>query len=205
MFRSDKVDGEYTDMYGRTLDSGLNNAYFGLKLSGNYMLPSLSKAYMATGHNSALIDEDGRKYIVYHTRFDDGSEMHSPRVHQYLLNKEQWPCMLPYQFQDERVSESGYTKEEVTGRYYFINQGTAIDAKIAEPAIIYLREDGTVIGENTSGTWEAAEGTYYVNINIGETEYSGVFCAMNDEAGTPVMTFSAVGNNESIWGVKYLG
>ena len=205
VFRSDKVDGEYTDMYGRTLDSGLNNAYFGLKLSGNYMLPSLSKAYMATGHNSALIDEDGRKYIVYHTRFDDGSEMHSPRVHQYLLNKEQWPCMLPYQFQDERVSESGYTKEEVTGRYYFINQGTAIDAKIAEPAIIYLREDGTVIGENTSGTWEAAEGTYYVNINIGETEYSGVFCAMNDEAGTPVMTFSAVGNNESIWGVKYLG
>jgi len=30
-----------------------------------------------------------------------------------------------------------------------------------------------------------------------------VFCKMLDEAGTEVMTFSAVGSNESVWGVKY--
>ena len=38
---------------------------------------------------------------------------------------------------------------------------------------------------------------------MNEVEYSGVFCEMNDEAGTPVMTFSMVGANKSIWGVKY--
>ena len=34
-------------------------------------------------------------------------------------------------------------------------------------------------------------------------EFSGVFCRMKYEAGTDVMTFSAVGQNESVWGVKY--
>ena len=38
---------------------------------------------------------------------------------------------------------------------------------------------------------------------LGEQDYSGIFCAQNDAAGTPVMTFSAVGGNESLWGVRY--
>jgi hypothetical protein len=98
----------------------------------------------------------------------------------------------------------------VIANYTFSNQLAVASPEIKGlwdfcPVPGTLREDGTVIGENTRGTWETAEGTYYLSITIGETEYSGVFCAMNDEAGTPVMTFSAVGNNESIWGVKYLG
>lgn len=47
------------------------------------------------------------------------------------------------------------------------------------------------------------DGTYYMHFTYNDREYSGVFCAMHDEAGTPVMTFSAVGSNESVWGVKY--
>ena len=39
--------------------------------------------------------------------------------------------------------------------------------------------------------------------SIDGVDYSGVFCQMKDEAGTDVMTFSAVGSNLSIWGVKY--
>ncbi|MDD7332896.1 MAG: glycoside hydrolase family 43 C-terminal domain-containing protein [Lachnospiraceae bacterium] len=46
-------------------------------------------------------------------------------------------------------------------------------------------------------------GTCYMRLIYDEVEYSGVICEMKDEAGTNVMTFSAVGNNESIWGVKY--
>ena len=192
-------------MNGKQLTKGLNNAYFGLKLSGNYMLPSLTKAYMATGHNSALIDDDGRKYIVYHTRFDNGNEKHSPRVHQYLLNAEGWPCMLPYQTQGETVSADGYTAADVAGRYYLIDQGTAISADIAQPEILYLSEDGKAKTETSEGSWEMKEGTYLMNITLGDRSYSGVFCAMDDEAGAPVMTFSAVGYNESLWGVKYIG
>ncbi|MDY5520829.1 MAG: glycoside hydrolase family 43 C-terminal domain-containing protein [Agathobacter sp.] len=53
------------------------------------------------------------------------------------------------------------------------------------------------------GTWSMKNGTCYMRLIYDEVEYSGVICEMKDEAGTNVMTFSAVGNNESIWGVKY--
>lgn len=205
VFRSETIDGDYVDMNGEfPLDTSNPTHYpYGLKLSGNYYLPSLEMAYMATGHNSAFIDDDGKKYIVNHTRFDNKTEDHEPRVHQYIINEEGWPCMLPYATDGETVSETGYDMADMAGRYYVINQGTAIDANIAQPFILYLGEDGKVYGDGVEGIWEAKDNTCYMNITYGDASYSGVFCQMNDEAGTQVMTFSAVGNNESVWGVKY--
>lgn len=205
VFRSETIDGDYVDMNGEfPLDTqNMEQAPYGLKLSGNYYLPSLEMAYMATGHNSAFVDDDGKKYIVNHTRFDNKTEDHEPRVHQFIVNEEGWPCMLPYATDGETVSETGYEMSDVAGRYYVINQGTAIDANIAEPFILYLEEDGKVYGDGVEGSWETKDNTCYMNITYGDTSYSGVFCQMNDEAGTQVMTFSAVGNNESVWGVKY--
>ncbi len=205
VFRSETIDGQYVDMNGKyPLDTGnLKQSPYGLKLSGNYYLPSLPMAYMATGHNSAFIDDDGKKYIVNHTRFDMNSEYHEPRVHQFIVNEEGWPCMLPFATDGETVSADGYERLELAGRYYVINQGTAINAEIAQPFILYLEEDGSVRGEGVQGSWEAKAGSCFMNITYGDKSYSGVFCQMNDEAGTQVMTFSAVGSNESVWGVKY--
>ena len=203
VLRSETPDGEYVDMNGKKPEKGFNHAYYGLKLSGNYMLPSLSKAYKATGHNSALVDDDGKKYIVYHTRFDNGTEQHSPRVHQFLVNAEGWPCMLPYQTAGETVSD--YTVSETAGRYYFIDQGTKIDGNVAQPVILYLNDDGTAKTESAEGTWALTDNSHYMTLTLDDRTYSGVFCKMNDEAGTPVMTFSAVGYNESVWGVCYNG
>ena len=111
--------------------------------------------------------------------------------------------MLPYATDGETVSESCYEAADVAGRYYVINQGTSIDAEIAQPFILYLDESGKVYGDGVEGTWEMKDGTCYMKVSYGDVNYSGVFCQMNDEAGTQVMTFSAVGNNESVWGVKY--
>lgn len=204
VYRSKTVDGDYVDMNGNTpWMKDKDHAGFGLKLSGNYMLPSLEQAYMATGHNSAFADDDGKEYVVFHTRFEKRGEEHEPRVHQMFANQEGWPCMLPYATDGETISESGYGSEELVGEYFVINQGTKIDAEIAEPVKLYLSKRGKVYGKDVEGTWEAKEGSYYMNITVGEKSYSGVFCKMNDEAGTEVMTFSAVGGNESLWGVKY--
>lgn len=203
VFRSETVDGDYVDMNGAYPETGANHSLYGLKMSGNYFLPSLNQAYMATGHNSAMIDDDGKMYICYHTRFDNGSENHSPRVKQFFLNAEGWPCTLPYTTNGETISETGYAREEVAGRYYMINQGTAIDATIAEPVIVYLTDKGNVFGEGITGTWTMTDDSYYMNITYNNKEYSGIFCKQTDEGGTEVMTFSAVGSNESIWGVKY--
>ncbi|MCR4902168.1 MAG: glycoside hydrolase family 43 protein [Butyrivibrio sp.] len=204
VFRSKTVDGEYVDMNGQTpfITSG-NHAYFGLKLSGNYRLPSLMQAYMATGHNSALIDEDtGKKYIAYHTRFESSGENHSPRVKQYFLNEEGWPCMLPYATSGETITND-ISISDVAGEYYVVNQGTAIDNEIAEPIKLVLSKRGIVYGDGIEGTWTLKDGSYYMTITYNEVTYSGVFCAQEDEAGTEVMTFSAVGANTSVWGVKY--
>ncbi len=205
VFRSETIDGDYVDMNGEfPMDTNNPEHYpYGLKLSGNYFLPSLEMAYMATGHNSAFVDEDGKKYIVNHTRFDNKTEEHEPRVHQFIVNEEGWPCMLPYATDGETVSESGYDKSAAAGRYYVINQGTAIDAEIAQPFILYLDESGQVYGDGVEGSWEMKDGTCFMKVSYDGKDYSGVFCQMNDEAGTQVMTFSAVGNNESVWGVKY--
>ena len=203
VFRSETVDGDYVDMKGATLEVGAAHANFGLKLSGNYNLPSLKRAYKATGHNSAFVDDDGKMYVVYHTRFENSGEAHSPRVKQFFLNEEGWPCMLPYATNQETISETGYAKDEVIGLYYFVSQGYYINDKVAQPIMIELAADGKVYGEDVEGTWEAKEGTYYMNLTVDGKEYSGVFCAQKDEAGTDVMTFSAVGGNTTVWGVKY--
>lgn len=208
VFRSETPDGEYVDMNGAYPTLGSSNERFGLKLSGNYMLPSLPMAYMATGHNSAFIDDDGKMYVAYHTRFDDGTEGHEPRVKQMFLNEEGWPVILPYATDGETISETGYSVEEIAGVYYFLLQGLDISSIIIEPMKIQLKEDGTVrgisYGKEVTGTWEQKEGSYFMKLNYNKGEYSGVFCKQNDEAGNEVMTFSAVGSNQSAWGIKYL-
>lgn len=65
--------------------------------------------------------------------------------------------------------------------------------------MISLNEDGTVSGA-AAGTWERKEGTHYMSLTCDDVVYSGVFCQMKDEAGTEVMTFSAVGDNQSVGG-----
>lgn len=209
VFRSKNPDGEYVDMNGKKPEFGNGNqANYGLKLSGNYRLPSLKKAYKATGHNSAMIDDDGKRLLCYHTRFEQNGENHSPRVKQYFLNKEGWPCLAPYATAGETLSESGYDKKDVVGRYYIVNQGKDISGVVAEPMIFYLTDDGKVFGEQFRGTWSMEEGTPYAHIRYTDVlgnklDFSGVLCRMKDEAGTEVMTFSGVGDNCSLWGVKY--
>lgn len=203
VFRSESPDGEYLDMNGEKPGRRGGHAAFGLKLSGNYMLPSLRRAYMATGHNSAMIDANGRRYLCFHSRFNDGTENHNPIVKQYALNAEGWPCLMPYATRGETLDDA-WSAEDAAGRWFVINQGAAIDDTIAEPVILYLRLDGTVGAEaGDAGVWALTEGTRFVSLTLDGTVYSGVLCRMQDESGADVTVFSAVGDNRSVWGVKY--
>ena len=66
-----------------------------------------------------------------------------------------------------------------------------------------MTEKVNAFPRSRDATWEAKKDSYQMKVTIDGTEYSGVFCKMKDEAGTEVMVFSAVGENESVWGVKY--
>ena len=210
VFRSENVTGPYVDQRGNSylnMPSGDQRAY-GVKISGNYMLPSLKDSYMATGHNSAFIEtKDGvtRRYVVYHTRFENSDEYHQPRVRQYVLNEEGWPCILPYATAGEAFSAADtYTMDDVAGRYYVTSQGIAIDGNVAQPVIYRLNADGTILlGDGTTGTWSLVEGTPYIHYTLNKQTYKGILCPMKDEAGTDVLTFSALYLNYSVLGVKY--
>lgn len=209
VFRSKEVNGDYVDMNGKKPELYDNDhSSFGLKISGNHTLPSLTTGYKATGHNSAFIDEDGKKYVVYHTRFANKGEYFEPRARQYFINEEGWPVMLPYITNGETISESGYSQDEIAGRYCIEELGLDISGTVPPPSIIYLGKDGKVYsraedGTTTEGSYSVSEGKYYMHITINGEEYSGVFCKQLDESGKEVLVFSACGQNKTIYGVKY--
>ncbi len=213
-FRSRDVEGPYTDTKGQTctmVDSANPeyNKEYGLKMMGNYQFPSLEKAYMAPGHNSAFIDQDGKMYVVYHQRFDDGKEYHQPRVHQLFANQDGWLVAAPFAVSGETLKEDGYTAADLAGTYYVVNHGTEISAKISPTKCCAFYSDGTVYSDDKDekvqiGSYEVETGTPYVTVTIKDEIFRGVMVEMTDEAGNQVMCFTGASDqNETLWGVHY--
>lgn len=210
LFRSTSPDGEYTDAANNVANTGnlSSNINLGVKFMGGYMLPSLRNAYLSPGHNSAFVDDDGKMYVVYHTRFADTKdkmeEFHQPRVHQMFVNEKGWLCPAPFQTKGETISSSGYSKEDMAGTYYMIIHRVSNNTSAEQYFNINLNDNGTVTGAY-SGKWSYSSGKYYMQIIINDVNYYGVFLKMNDEAGNNCITFSAVGSdNRTLWGVKYI-
>lgn len=206
LFRSKNPDGPYLDAAGNNavLSGNIDNAYCGIKLIGNYKFDCLDVGYKSAGHNSSFIDSDGQMYLVYHTRFNNGTEEHQVRVHQMFINEDGWPLVAPYEYSGDKISENGYSKDKVVGYYQFINHGNSNNSTMIETLNIKLNEDFTVSGDVT-GTWSMKDGSYFMNINIDGVIYKGVFFKEQDESKyeSKVMTFTALGsNNECIWGSK---
>lgn len=204
VFRSTSPLGPFTDPAGRqaVLPTNPNLDATGLKVMGNYKFSSLDKAYMACGHNSVLRDDDGKWYLFYHARFDDGNEFHEVRVHSMYFNEKGWPVVAPFEYARDEMSATGYNTEDIVGDYEFIDHGTATDGKIINYSNIKLNSDGTVSGAAT-GKWSQAKDTSAAELTIGGQVYNGYFLAAKDENGKKVMSFTAVGtNNHTIWGAQ---
>ncbi len=221
LFRSKNVEGPYVDAAGncaiRTSGSD-NQTNKGIKLFGNYYFSSLSgngdnsnKGYMSPGHNSAFIDTDGQRYLVYHTRFNLGNEWHAIRIHQQFLNEDGWPVTAVYEHQGSVISESGYDTSEIVGKYEFIDHGLAAETKFTDmlkTLEIELTADGKVTGD-AKGSWEQVTGEdgkgYYATFEIKGTVYKGIFFKQYNEGKKKeeTMTFSLIGeNNHCLWGSK---
>lgn len=206
LYRSKAVDGPYQDAADQTLGMVLDHSTYGLKMMGNYSFPSLDGGYMATGHNSALVDEDGSRYLIYHTRFEGKGEYHEPRVHQMFVTEDGWLVAAPFAYAGEKLKADGYAGQDAAaGVYYVVDHGTDIGEEIHGAQAWKLSANGKVSGDDISGTWSVTAGTNYITLTLGETVYHGVIVEMTDEAGNPVRCFSAAGNNnETLMGVHYL-
>lgn len=164
LFRSENPDGPYTDPSGQTL-GGSHQEKVGLKMIGNYTFPSLDVTYMAPGHNSALEDEDGKLYLVYHQRFANHGEYHEPRVHQLFRTQNGWLVAAPFETSGETLAENGYTLSDIVGTYYTVDHGIDISADVPKDKSISLQPDGGIYavtdeaGADRSDSASAATGT----------------------------------------------
>lgn len=205
MFRSKNITGPYLDAAGRNAaDNHENNEQYGIKLIGNYKLKGSNVGYKAAGHNSALIDDDGQHYLIYHQRFDRGTEYHEVRVHQQFLNQDGWPVTAVYENRNESIGH--YTDEDVLGEYELCNHGRNTTSDMVQMETITLLRNGKVGGDR-EGTWEKIKGDQfdYITVLLDDAEYHGIFFKQYDEKTEPkqVMTFTAIGNNNTcIWGSK---
>ncbi len=202
--RSKSPLGPFVDAAGNpaVLASTTNLDSVGLKVMGNYKFSSLDTAYMACGHNSVLRDDDGKWYLFYHARFNTGNEFHEVRVHEMFFNEDDWPVVTPFEYGGDHLAEAGYEESDIVGDYEYINHGNATNGNVINYQKITLNADHTISGDVT-GKWEQASGSAAATVTIGNQRYTGYFIAAENEKGTDVMSFTAVGsNNQTIWGAK---
>ena len=190
LFRAKKPEGPYVDMKEQTFGRGPHHEPYGLKLMGNYSFPSLSVGYKAPGHCSAFIEEgkvsghgkaSDEMYVVYHQRFDDGTERHEPRVHRLLRTKDGWLTAAPFAVNGD---EELYKAPD--GKYFLVRHGSDISGEVHEAEEVNISKG------------EVRE------LNIKIPEKSRAIIRQTDEAGNDIIAITWVSENESFWAVKYM-
>lgn len=204
VFRSESPDGPFVDSRG--IDAVFNsyqlnfgpNAVsnrgvniFGAYTSwGNQAKGNLGER--SQGHNSIIAAEDGRTYLVYHTRFQNWGESHQVRVHQVFQNKDGWLVAAPFEYTGEKVTseEIATTQqvatEKIPGKYKLLIHKYKLNhtkKEAAEPVEVTLTADKKITGDLT-GTWAVTEGTSYMNMVIGGIAYRGVMVEQTLEQKT---------------------
>lgn len=229
-FRSSNPDGPYKDAKGTSaifttyqMNYGPSaNSNAGNRLFGSYKWQSMGDAEVAQGHNSALLDDDGRAYLIYHTRFANGGEGHQVRVHQLFQNASGWLVAAPYEFvgspynQDSIESRQICSADEIAGTYQLILHPYRIDfanKAYQKESEIYLDAEGNVSGDYT-GSWTISiDNTSYILLKLAkkgstaQTQYTGVVLPQQ-VSGTnmPSVSFMAVSTNGvAVWGTNVDG
>ena len=230
VFRSQNPDGPYVDsknlnavftQYQLNFGPKENDNNHGVNIFGayskwgNFLTGGNNEASgeRSQGHNSIIAAQDGRTYLVYHTRFQNWGEGHQVRVHQVFQNEEGWLVAAPFEYTGETIKSADIAKKQkvatadIPGKYKLLTHDYKLDhttKKYAEPVEIELKADGTISGAK-SGTWTIKEGTSYITINIG-ADYKGVMVIQtleptNDQV--PSFTCLRSASGVTIWGYKY--
>ncbi len=212
VFSSENVTGPYVDLsgddarYPQSGNAGASDRTVGTRLMSYYRWNHMNIGFAAQGHNSAFVDTDGKKYLIYHTRFDNGMGVHEVRVHQLFTGEHGEIVAAPFEYAGEALQENGYAKEDVTGTYQVLYHTSSINysnLECVKEQTITLNGDGTVTGDYP-GTWEMKDGKPYVTLTTGNVSYSGVFVEQEmEETDVNTMCFTVAGTNDvTIWGYK---
>ncbi|MBE6340863.1 MAG: glycoside hydrolase family 43 protein [Bacteroidales bacterium] len=218
VFSSKDVTGPYYDLSGQdaryTSSSSINsnnccgtvNGYVGTRLMSYYHWSFMNYGYTAQGHNSAVVDSDGKTFLVYHTRFDDGTEGHQVRVHQMFQTSNGGLAAAPFEYKGETLSATPYDASEIVGTYSILYHGFGTSYSSLQCVTekqITLNEDGTVSGAYT-GTWTQSADGPEMSIMISGASYKGVFLKQCiEETNYTTLCFTATCESDiCVWGYK---
>jgi len=210
--RSKNPDGPYLDPMGNDMinckatggDTRGSLAPYGHKLVGNFQFmdengKATGVGYASPGHNSTIYDSVSNRYFnIMHTRFPGRGEFHQVRVHQMLLNEDEWFVMAPHRYAGENAGP--INAESIPGTYAYVDHGRDISGTIKNSQKVTLNRDGTISGAVT-GTWEKRD-DYRIRMTVGGTVYNGVALRQWDSGlGREVMAVSvmSVSKGNSIW------
>lgn len=197
IFRSSNPDGPYMDATGASptytqyqLNYGPNAATNkGMKLLGAMnKWGSMTVGECAEGHNSAIVDSEGDAFVVYHTKFNNGTLGFNVRTRQLFVNKLGWLVASPFRFTGKQTRQADidsrqlFTPQEIAGTYqllihpYRLNHNQMAEAT---PITVTLSEDGSITGDRF-GTWEYSDDNKsYVTIKLNNVSYYGVAINQN--------------------------
>ena len=226
VFRSENPDGPFIDSRNNSAVFSSYLLNFGPKENDNNRGENIFGAYTSwgnqakgnlgersQGHNSIIAAEDGRTYLVYHTRFQNWGESHQVRVHQVFQSKNGWLVVAPFEYTGEEVKSADIATmqqiatDRIPGKYKLLIHEYKLDhtkKAAAEPVDIELTTDGNITGKYT-GTWKVESGTSYVTLKIGSTYYHGVMVEQTLEPSTtkaPAFTAVAATTGTTAWGYQ---
>lgn len=224
VFRSSSPTGPYKDASGNfaafnnyQLNFGPNStSNKGMKLMGAFNnWGTMTVGECAEGHNSACVDADGNAFVVYHTKFNNGTIHHQVRVRQLFQNEYGWLVASPFRYTAMKTTqaqiETGrlYSNDAVAGTYQLLIHPYKLNHKNyaeATPISIVLSEGGKISGDRT-GTWEfTQEGKSFIKLTISGVTYYGVIAEQNIDGFTdmPALCISCVSNaGVPLWAYKY--
>lgn len=218
IFRSTNPDGPYKDAgnhdaiftsYVMNYGTGDSDTR-GMKLMGAYNHWGVQTVgECAQGHNSIIAAPDGRTYLIYHTKFNNGTLDHQVRVHQVFVNKDGWLVAAPFEYNGETITDEQiattqpFTEEELVGTYNLLIHKYKMDYQNMEevtPISITLSADGRIRGDK-NGLWSIEEGTGYIRLSLGGIIYNGVvFEETMDGNGANVISITAISKSGvSVW------
>ena len=220
VFRSEKPNGPYKDALNRSaiftayaMNYGAGTDTRGEKIMGAYNdWGFMTVGECAQGHNSIIAAEDGRTYLVYHTKYNNGTAGHQVKTHQVFLNKNGWLVAAPFEYNGEQTTDADVASkelvadEEIPGTYQLLIHKYKMDYKNMEevtPVNITLHDDGTITGAY-NGTWTRDEGTSYIAVKLAATVYNGVIInEQMDSRSIQATAITATANNGvNIWAYK---
>ncbi len=228
--RSLQPDGPYFDAEGNNMaqvksdpslplfdDASIQP--FGVKILGNHLFTrdlgetgeGVGTGYVSPGHNSAHYDaETGEYFLIFHSRFPFTGERHNIRVHQMLLNDDDWLVAAPYRYaakiplQDRQLRPGNdVLRPNVVGDYKLIHMDKTITAEIEMSQFVELTNNGRIRGDLQGRWWFEGNGGLSIALEGGD-DYQGMLSyEWNETAERFDLTFSALSDaGLALWGSR---